>query len=120
MFKNIQNSKASRCGNSFIKNNSYGTFKYSYQNGTYSVQQVLPFLGTQMRITKDGFLQACQELIDNISLCGSSFTISSGNSVTNYWFDGMYFYKQAVGDFVRSVAVKITREEYRDACSNRF
>jgi hypothetical protein len=75
-----------------------------------------------MRITKEDFLRACKNLMDDISLCGSSFYIWNADGITrtNYWFNGMYFYKKVVGSFTTSVAVKITKEEYRGACNSTF
>lgn len=114
--------KFSKCGNDFVVDYYNGSFRYLIINGTYSVQQVSPFTGTIMRTTKESFEQACQYLIDNVSLCGSSFTNwnSDGINGVKYWFDGIYFYRQAFGSFVRSIAVKITKQEFLTACANRF
>jgi hypothetical protein len=114
--------KASDCGNAFQVDYYYGTYKYWFDGRKYYTQAITPIVKGVVEITRDSYLQACQFLKDNISLCGSTFFIwgEDGVSRTNYWFDGMYFYRQAVGSFIRSIAVKITKQEFINACANRF
>jgi len=114
--------KASDCGNSFQVDYSHGTYQYFYNAGKYFAQRITPIVKGAVEISRDSYLQACQYLKDNISLCGSSFVIWNADGVhgTKYWFDGVYFYKQAFGSLVRSVPVKILKSEFINICSNRF
>lgn len=61
------------------------------------------------------------DTIQNISPCGNSFSVrlnDRDNSVINYWYDGNYYYQQTTSNLMRSVAVRITFQQYNDACSS--
>jgi len=116
------NFKASDCGNSFQVEYSDGNYKYMYVGGRYYTQKITPTVKPVVEITRQNYLIACQYLKDNISLCGSNFTIMNPDDINGiqYWFDGIYFYRQAFGSVIKSVPVKITKQEFINNCSNRF
>ena len=63
------------------------------------------------------------DIIQNISPCGNSFSVrlnDKDNSVTNYWYDGTNYYQQTTSNLMRSVAVKISFQQYNDACQSNM
>lgn len=114
--------KASDCGNNFQIDYFDGTYKYWFNGTKYYTQKITPIVKEIVEISRDSYIQACQFLKDNISLCGSLFFIlgTDGVSRTYYWFDGMYFYKQSISPIIKSVAVRITKADFINACSNKF
>lgn len=114
--------KASDCGNSFQIDYYDGKYQYFYNAGKYYAQRITPMIKGVVEISRDSYLQACQYLKQNISLCGSSFVVWNADGIngTNYWFDGIYFYKQTFGSLVISVPVKILKTEFINICANRF
>jgi hypothetical protein len=64
-----------------------------------------------------------QSVINNISPCGNSFSVrlnDKDNSIINYWYDGNYYYQQTQSTLMRSVPVRITFQQYNDACQSNM
>jgi hypothetical protein len=64
-----------------------------------------------------------QSVINNISPCGNSFSVrlnDRDNSIINYWYDGNYYYQQTQSTLMRSVPVRITFQQYNDACQSNM
>ncbi len=112
--------KASDCGNSFVVQYSDGDYKYWYIGGKYYSQRITPIVKKAVEITRESYLQGCQYLKENISLCGSSFTTPFGDFTALYWFDGTYFYKQILGDIIKNLPVKISKQDFINACNSNF
>ena len=54
-----------------------------------------------------------------IQECGESFSIANNdqeNSYTNYWISGTDYYMQSTSPLIRSIPVKITKEQYLEGC----
>lgn len=62
-------------------------------------------------------------IINNISACGNSFSVrlnDRDNSVISYWYDGNYYYQQTQSTLMKSVPVRITFQQYNDACQSNL
>jgi hypothetical protein len=64
---------------------------------------------------------ALSESVKNelISECGNSFSIPNNDkegSYVNYWFDGTNFYIQTTSPLIKTVPVKISKDEFVEGC----